>query len=60
MAALQVAGKQRHRMSCSHGPARLRQVKLLQLIVMEDAVEEGTLDMTAGGDSADQELHFRG
>ncbi len=38
----------------------LRQVKLLQLIVMEDAVEEGTLDLTSGGDSVDQELHFRG
>ena len=40
--------------------ARLRQVKLLQLIVMEDAVEEGTLELTSGGDSVDQELHFRG
>ena len=38
----------------------LLQVKLLQLIVMEDAVEEGTLDITAGGDSVDQQLRFRG
>ena len=34
-------------------------MKLLQLIVMEDAVEEGTLDLTAGGDSIDQKLQFR-
>ena len=35
------------------------QVKLQELIVMEDAVEEGLLDLQSGGASVDQELRFR-
>jgi hypothetical protein len=35
-------------------------VKLLELIVMEDAVEEGLLDLQSGAPSVDQKLQFRG